>query len=197
MSVLLISGTLLGILFLGVNRTDWEEQFQKEVFVNGERATLVRFSRKNKQNNQLYGEHISAVINENHILKGFVRLLSDKKNEPLPTQTEAQSISDKFLLQYAPDLLQNRKILWIEPHNESIIIEKNGKKEDIILTGMKVKSLNTKTNLYFWTIVNADKEVFIFERDIKWITFHGKRGTEKWLHDSWIEQEWAVLPYKK
>lgn len=128
MSVLLISGTLLGILFLGVNRTDWEEQFQKEVFVNGERATLARFSRKNKQNNQLYGEHISAVINKNHILKGFVRLLSDKKNEPLPTQTEAQSISDKFLLQYAPDLLQNRKILWIEPHNESIIIEKNGKK---------------------------------------------------------------------
>ncbi len=26
----------------------------------------------------------------------------------------------------------------------------------------------------------------VSERDISWITFPGHRGTEKWLHDSWL-----------
>lgn len=43
-------------------------------------------------------------------------------------------------------------------------------------------------------IVGADERPVVFERDIVWISFPGKRQIEKWLHDSWLaKQSEAVL----
>ncbi|CAM5189793.1 hypothetical protein OURE66S_00848 [Oligella ureolytica] len=141
------------------------------------------------------GQHLSLVSNEDGVLKGFVKYTKDHQNQPLPTQDEALQVSEEFLERVAPDLLENRKVQWVEPHNEVIKIQNESKQltEELTITGMKVKSLNTETGLYFWTIVDANRQVFIFERDIKWITFPGKRGTEKWLHDSYLAEQWGDL----
>ncbi|MDO5687105.1 MAG: hypothetical protein Q4G42_06970 [Neisseria sp.] len=191
MNSLFLSALLAVSPLIGLNETDWSPALQKTVTVNREAVTLFRFAHRDGSNNHLYGEHLSLILDQNHRLKGFVRLEAVGARQDLPAREEAQKISDVFLRQVAPDLLQNRKILWIEPHDEVIQINEDGKRRSLTLTGMKVKSRNTKTGLYFWTIVNADRQVYVFERDIKWIVFPGKRGTEKWLHDAWLDEQWG------
>lgn len=192
---ILLSTVLSISSLLGVNDSDWELRLQREVVVNSEPALLYRYERADNQNTGLYGEHLSLVSNEDGVLKGFVKYTKDHQNQPLPTQDEALQVSEEFLERVAPDLLENRKVQWVEPHNEVIKIQNESKQltEELTITGMKVKSLNTETGLYFWTIVDANRQVFIFERDIKWITFPGKRGTEKWLHDSYLAEQWGDL----
>ena len=193
----ILLSTLLSVSsLLGTNDLDWQLRLRREVVVNSEPALLYRYERADKQNTGLYGEHLSFITTgENGLLKGFVKYTKEHQSEPLPTQEDALQISEDFLKQAAPDLLENRKVLWIEPHDEVIKIQNESSKmtQELTITGMKVKSLNTETGLYFWTIVDANRQVFIFERDIKWITFPGKRGTEKWLHDSYLAEKWGGL----
>jgi hypothetical protein len=42
-------------------------------------------------------------------------------------------------------------------------------------------------------IVGADRKVMVFERDIRWMSFPGHRGTEKWLHDSWLAEKGHIV----
>lgn len=192
----ILLSTILSISsFLGINDADWKLRLQREVEVNKEPALLYRFERSDEQNTDLFGEHLSVVTTNDGTLKGFVKYTQGHQNQPLPTKEVAAAVSEAFLQQAAPDLLDNRKVLWIEPHDEVIQLQTHGAqpKKEFTVTGIKVKSLNTKTGLYFWTIVDANNQVFIFERDIKWITFPGKRGTEKWLHDSYLAETWGDL----
>ncbi|NPD16660.1 hypothetical protein HOY34_15815 [Xinfangfangia sp. D13-10-4-6] len=104
----------------------------------------------------------------------------------LPSREEAQAIAMDFLQKQAPDLLPGMKLNWVDPHDEPLRVTRNGKTENVTLTGMKVKMRNTADGRWFWVIVGADRKVMVFERDIHWISFPGHRGTEKWLHDSWL-----------
>ena len=38
-------------------------------------------------------------------------------------------------------------------------------------------------------VFGANDKVMVFERDIVWITFPGRRKTEKWLHDQWLMEQ--------
>lgn len=160
----------------------WTQDSIRTVSVDGNNATLVRYHKG--QNNHLLGEHLSAVIAAEGKLLGFVRMDLDHNNQ-LIEKEKAKQIGDEFLAKIAPDLLENRQLMWIEPHDEKLII--NGK--NITLTGMKVKSRNTATGLYFWTMIDGNGKVYVFERDIEWLNFQGRRGTEKWLHDEWLQQQ--------
>lgn len=63
------------------------------------------------------------------------------------------------------------------------------KKETLVITGIKVKMQNTSDGRWMWTIIGSSRKVIIFERDVVWISFPGHRQTEKWLHDSWLEEK--------
>ncbi|WP_372474657.1 hypothetical protein AB4865_05165 [Capnocytophaga sp. ARDL2] len=71
--------------------------------------------------------------------------------------------------------------LWIEPHNEEIIV--NGK--SLSINGMKYKCFRPSHNDYAWVIVGSDGTIITFERDIFWDNHKQKCITEKWLHDNW------------
>lgn len=159
----------------------------RAVTVDGEPATLTRYSREDARNAGLGGEHFSTVIAADGRLKGFARIDMDLVGGPLPAREEARAIALDFLEEAAPDLLAGLKISWIEPHDETIAVTHYGKTQPVTLTGMKVKMRNTADGRWMWVIVGADRRVMVFERDIVWITFPGHRGTEKWLHDSWLE----------
>lgn len=167
----------------GVQSEQWHLVLEKKVIVDKQEYVLERYHKT--ENNHLFGEHFSIVHNpENKIIKGFVHLQITPNPAALPTKEAARSASHTFLQEFAPDLLENREILWIEPHDEILKI----RQKDYTISGMKVKAIDRKTGLYFWTIVNAENKVYIFERDIRWINFPGKRGTEKWLHDSYLAE---------
>lgn len=164
----------------------YRETGRRSAIVDGEAAELVRYERADGRNSGFGGEHFSTVTASNGRLKGFARIDLDLVDHDLPSREEAQTIAMDFLQKQAPDLLPGMKLSWIEPHDEPLRVIRNGQTEDLTLTGMKVKMRNTADGRWFWVIAGADRKVMVFERDIHWITFPGHRGTEKWLHDSWI-----------
>ncbi|TGV10766.1 hypothetical protein E4695_02325 [Alcaligenaceae bacterium 429] len=110
-------------------------------------------------------------------------------NQPLPSREKSEQIARAFLQEHAPDLLERMEISWIDPHDEPLTVEQNGTTQNLTLTGMKVKARNLADGRWFWVIVGADEKPMVFERDIVWISFPGKRQTEKWLHDAWLAQQ--------
>lgn len=167
----------------------YREIARRPVTVDKEGAELVRYERTDGRNAALGGEHFSTVIADNGRLKGFARMDLDLVGGEQPSREEAQAIAMDFLREAAPDLLPVLKISWVDPHDEPLRVTRNGRTENLTLTGMKVKMRNTADGLWMWVIVGADHKVMVFERDIHWITFPGHRGTEKWLHDAWLTEK--------
>lgn len=162
---------------------------QRDVAVDGESASLVRYERRDGRNAGLEGEHFSAVLAADGRLKGFAHLALERAGESLPSRERSEEIAREFLRLSAPDLLPRMKISWIDPHDESIQIRHDGRVDTVTLTGMKVKARNLADGRWFWVIVGSDEKPMVFERDIVWINFPGHRQTEKWLHDSWLKAQ--------
>jgi hypothetical protein len=102
------------------------------------------------------------------------------------SKTETEKIAKAFLLKLDESLANNLKNLWIERHDEEIFINN---REKTIIAGMKYKCYRSSSNDYAWVIVGFDGSVITFERNIKWNTSEHKRITEKWLHDSWLNEQ--------
>lgn len=169
--------------------TTHTQTLQKTVQVDGETAVLTRYSRVDGRNSELGGEHFSTVIAADGTLKGFSNMSLELVNQPLPSREKSEQIARAFLQEHAPDLLERMEISWIDPHDEPLTVEQDGTTQNLTLTGMKVKARNLADGRWFWVIVGADEQPMVFERDIVWISFPGKRQTEKWLHDAWLAQQ--------
>lgn len=162
---------------------------QRNVKADGEAATLTRYERRDERNTGLEGEHFSTMVAADGTLKGFANITFDLVGKPLPSRERSEQIAREFLQKIAPDLLPRMEISWIDPHDEPIRVQRDGRYETVTLTGMKVKARNLADGRWFWVIVGSDEKPMIFERDIVWITFPGHRQTEKWLHDSWLKEQ--------
>ncbi len=162
----------------------YSEIFRRVVAVDGEPAELIRYQPKEEKTIQYGGTHFSTVIAENGGLKGFCWLAPQLVDGQLPGREKAWDITLAFLEKYAPDLHDNKELHWIRPHDETITVHG----QEMIITGMKVKMRNPKDGRWFWVIVGKQQRPIIFERDIVWIRFPGKRQTEKWLHDAWLHE---------
>ncbi len=185
-SMAMLSAQPVATVIKAVMPVGYDEVARRPVTLDGQGAELVRYQRTDGRNGALGSEHFSTVIAADGRFKGFARIDIALVGGQLPTREETQAIAMDFLRDAAPDLLSVLKISWIEPHDEPLRVARNGRTEDLTLTGMKVKMRNTADGLWMWVIVGADRKVMVFERDISWITFPGHRGTEKWLHDSWL-----------
>lgn len=160
---------------------------QMPVNVDQQQAMLSRYVRRDGVNSQIGGEHFSVVYRVDGHLLGFTRMDGELVGKALPSRDETEKIAMAFLKDYAPDLLINASLNFIEPHDETITLENGGQNQAVTLTGMKVKMRNKSDGLYFWVIVGADKKVMTFERDIYWQNRpYGHRRTEMWLHDQYL-----------
>ena len=179
-----LSGTVVGKHFLAdFLPPNYRKVVQRNVTVDGEQAEWSRYQPALQDGLRLGEAHFSVVWSEQGYLKGFadIRLQQTRR---LPDKMEAQAAADAFLQQYAPDLLHNREVDWIDRHEETL--RNNGQTRT--LSGMKVKMRNRSDGRWFWVIIGSHGRPIIFERDIVWINFPGKRQTEKWLHDDWLAQ---------
>ncbi|MFT3777396.1 MAG: hypothetical protein QM772_03795 [Ottowia sp.] len=161
----------------------------RAVAVDGETARLTRHERSDGRNTGLEGEHFSTVVAADGTLKGFANIALDLAGKPLPSRERAEAVARDFLKAHAPDLLPRMEIHWIDAHDEPIRVQRAGRPETVTLTGMKVKARNLADGRWFWVIVGADEKPMVFERDIVWINFPGRRKTEKWLHDAWLKEQ--------
>lgn len=164
------------------------ESTRRTVQVDGSSAELIRHERLDGRNAKLGGEHFSLVVASDGLLKGFANIDLDLAGRPLPSRERTEDIARAFLQAHAPDLLPRMQISWIEPHDEPIRVDQASGADTVRLTGMKMKARNLADGRWFWVIVGADEKPMIFERDIVWIDFPGHRKTEKWLHDTWLQE---------
>ncbi len=162
---------------------------RRRVTVDGEDAELIRYERADGRNTGLGGEHASLVVDAAGRLRGFARHHLALSDGTLPPRTQAHAVALDFLERFAPDLLPNHEVKWIEPHDETILIARGDARVAVTLPGMKVKIFNQADGRWLWVIVGTDGDVAVFERDIVWITIPGHRQTEKWLHDSWLAEQ--------
>lgn len=157
---------------------------QKHVLMDTQQVTLYRYQ-KDPTSINFNQSHVSMVIDAAGKLKGIARMDPDLARKDQVSTAQAEAIARAFLDQYAPDLIENLDLQWIKPHDEKININT---REQVTLTGMKVKCRDRSTGLYFWVIIAPDKSVIVFERDIHWNFAFGGRQTEKWLHDTWLSK---------
>lgn len=161
--------------------SDYQQVARRRVTIDGESADWVRYQPPAQSGIRLGEAHFSVIWSAQGKLQGFadMRLPEDAA---LPDKAAAQAAADAFLRQYAPDLLRDREIHWIDRHDETL--HHDGQRGT--LSGMKVKMRNRSDGRWFWVIVGGHGRPIVFERDIVWISFPGKRQTEKWLHDDWL-----------
>lgn len=145
---------------------------------------IFRFEKVNGENNDLWGEHYSFTINkESGNILGFTWM--DQRfiaGQELPTEKQTKEIAESFLNKVQSGLFNSLENLWIRPHDEIITVDG----QQMTVTGMKYKCYLPDKDTYAWVIVGSDQQIITFEQDIKW---EGGRVTEKWLHDSWLEDE--------
>lgn len=145
-------------------------------------AYLIRYQKD--ENKGLLGEHFSFVISEkDKQILGFTTMDRKYSNLNMLSKEESKKIAKEFLLKMDNTLAEELENLWIERHDEQIIINTD---ESVTIAGMKYKCYRPSTNDYTWVIIGYDGSIITFERNILWNTEAQSRISEKWLHDNWL-----------
>lgn len=130
---------------------------------------------------RLGGPHASLVLDDTGTVLGFTRLEGGASDE-LPDEEVAREAALGFLKRVAPDYAAGLTVEWVDQHDETITLA-DGSTHTV--SGVKVK-LHHDDGRYAWVVVGPDAQVLTYERDITWDAGQGRRGTQMWLHDSWI-----------
>lgn len=156
----------------------------KKVKIDNNFAYLFRYQKN--IDDKLNEEHFSFIISEKEKqILGFTNMNKKYINQNMLSKSKTEEIARGFLNKIDALLSKSLKNLWIEKHDEEIIIGK----EKMIVSGMKYKCFNASSNDYAWVIVGFDGSIITFERNIIWDNRAQKRVTEKWLHDNWLKNQ--------
>ncbi|MCG5221169.1 hypothetical protein [Streptosporangium sp. KLBMP 9127] len=130
----------------------------------------------------LGGPHSSLVLDEDGTILGYTRLTGQGSDAALPDAAASEQITLDFLRQVAPEYVNGLSVEWVDQHDETVT-RPDG--TTVTVSGMKVK-MHHDDGRYAWVVVGADRSILTYERDITWDSSQGRRGTQMWLHDSWI-----------
>lgn len=159
-------------------------QSQKQ---NRDDVWVFRYEKASGENNGLSGEHFSFTVEKKtYKILGATRMDQSLAAGPLPSKEETRAIAKTFLDKVEPGLCAKLKNLWIDEHDETIIVKNGDKQETQTISGMKYKCYLDDEGNYAWVIVGPNGQVIAFEQGIIW---DNGRVTEKWLHDSWLSHQ--------
>ncbi len=127
------------------------------------------------------GEHVTVVLDEGGTLLGYTRMVAYATGA-LPDDDQAERQAMEWLRSFDADYAAGLTVSWIDQHDETVT---DAAGTERTISGVKVKT-HHESGLYAWIIVGADGQIITYERDIRWDSSAGRRGTEMWLHDTWI-----------
>lgn len=162
-----------------------QKQNQVDVFV-------FRYEKSLGENNGLGGEHFSFVVEKrNNRILGFTWMDKSLSEDKLPSKEETKVVVKEFLDKIEPGMFERLENLWIDKHDEIITLNDGRDREyaSVAISGMKYKCYLEDEDNYAWVIVGFDCKIITFEQGIIW---NNGRVTEKWLHDSWLNNRQAV-----
>jgi hypothetical protein len=163
-------------------RSGWHPVLTREEEHDGRPVTVVRFQREGEPVT-MGAPHLTVVLDENDVLLGYTRLdPAAGRAKDLPGDQRAHRIATGFVGDLDPRYAAGLSVAWVDRHDEKVTTADGA---EVTVSGMKVKS-HHENGLYAWVIVGAGGEILTYERDIRWDSSAGRRGTQMWLHDSWI-----------
>lgn len=167
--------------FLTVPRGYELKEVQTDIRQNDQEVLRLRYGREG-QEAPLFGEHYSVVIAEDLTILGFITITQElviEDESELPSSEEAVEQTELFLETIAPNYFKELSNLWIDRHDEPLMIE--GKEQ--LVSGTKYKAYVPRDDNYAWVIIDKNGQVMSFERGIQWVN---SRTTEKWLYDEYL-----------
>lgn len=127
--------------------------------------------------------------------RGFVSIVLDLVDKPLPSRERSDQIARNFLCEAAPDLRPRMRVTSIAPHGEPLCISRAGRSETVQLPACSSRHATRRTEAGFGGIVDGDGKPMLLERDLQWSNLCLRRTTGECLHDRWIQkQEEARAP---
>ncbi|MEV0227125.1 hypothetical protein [Streptomyces sp. NPDC050704] len=142
----------------------------------------VTVIRRQPDGYRLGGPHASVVVDDNGTLLGFTSLDDRLAGADLPGADRSEWTALRFLRHAAPDHVDGLDVDWVDPHSEKVV---RADGSTATVAGTKVK-MHHENGLYTWVVIAPDGDVLTYERGIAWDLDQGRRGTQMWLHDSWI-----------
>lgn len=168
-------------LTTSLNTTSRWDRTVKKIQVDGIPAIVVRYEKQENKGSK--GEYFSFVVTEKEKqIFGFTSMDKKYANLKMPSKSETERIAKDFLLKLDRNLVKDLKNLWIERHDEEIIV--GGK--PTVIASIKYKCYCSVEDYYAWVIVGFDGSVVTYERNMKWSNNQQVCITEKWLHDNWV-----------
>lgn len=146
---------------------------------DGTAVTVTRYERDGRRT--LGAEHVSTVVARDGTLLGYTRMIAGASGELLP-EDRAREAALGWLRRHAPEYARGLDVQWVDRHDERV---RTPDGREHVVPGTKVKARHA-SGLYAWVIVDAAGRVVTYERDVRWDASAGRRGTEMWLHDTWV-----------
>lgn len=154
-----------------------------------------RYEKSSGRNNGLGGEHYSFTVDAlDGRLLGVSLMDSRFQPQDLPEKKEALKVAEEFLERVEPELVRSLAVLWVDRHDESVLVADGEAWQEALVSGSKVKMRREPEGDYAWVIVGRasdessgnSTEVVTFERDVVWDSAKGHRATEFWLSDKYL-----------
>jgi len=169
---------------IAVDAADYNLVYYLKDKIRDTAAHIYRFESGGKMGSITYNApHITVVVDEKGILKGFSHLGAKMKGENNLAEQRCKQLALSFFSRYASDLT-DVNYQWVDDQTFPIVINRTKSN----LRAKWVKYRDRKTGYYLWVILAPDGSIMEFDRDIYWNFLRGGRVNELWLRDDWFEK---------
>ncbi|NYI08260.1 MFS transporter [Allostreptomyces psammosilenae] len=158
----------------------WQEVSRRRETHDGRQVVVVRHQADRTP--RLGGPHVTVVTDADGVLLGVTRMVPPATGREPVGAVNARALALEFFAAVDPEHAAGLSVQWVDRHDETVT-DAEGRRHTV--PGTKVKTRHQDGG-YAWVILGPDGEVVTYERDIAWDGAAGRRGTEMWLHDSWI-----------
>jgi hypothetical protein len=158
----------------------WQAVDRRRASHDGRAVTVVRWAPGAERT--LGGQHVSVVVDDLGVLLGWTRMTPEVADRPIPDAEQARAAAFGWLAGFASEHARALEVLWVRQHDETVRDDRGVRS---LIRGAKVKTRQADGR-YTWVVMDGRDAVLTYERDVRWDGVAGRRGTEMWLHDSWV-----------
>jgi hypothetical protein len=158
----------------------WQVVDRRRAYHDERAVTVVRWAPGARRT--LGGEHATMVVDDAGVLLGWTRMSAEVADRPVPDSEQARAAAFGWLAGFAHEHARGLEVLWVRQHDETVRDDRGAR---LLIRGAKVKTRQADGR-YTWVVMDGRDSVLTYERDVRWDGAAGRRGTEMWLHDTWV-----------
>jgi hypothetical protein len=148
---------------------------------NGEPITIERY--QEQPTFLLHGAQVTTIYaNDGQDLQSYHNY-TQAPDQPLPGTQEAEKLAEDVWTDTDPDFARGLSLLVVENQQRSYV-DANGEEHQFPVLWVKFAHENGSYN---WVTVAGGNKIVEVERNSEWDYFGGRRATEEWDNDDWVQ----------